>query len=622
MPPLGAWLHGFVTKGGAIFGTSLGLAASDGSFHPNEAGQEGYALILEQYIRDQVAAEDAQSNEAGLPLNPGTVEVSANRARSSSTPGTGLLAAKPANPATRQSDAFDGGDAGASGQSSEHTTQETAGYLAARRVAAESGCRSPFATSGEQVRLEAGGFAPGASVSFSLRAASLDGTELSGLSVPAAVADSEGLLEVLWTVPSAPPADQDAAPRAYVVDANGSGADGGTHTAYMTEPLVAYPETAPCAVSDTAATSLGRSVQVPVLANDVAPSGGSLDASSLWVQPVSGGDFVVDHATGSVTFTPDAGFLGAVAAHYWVYDSWGIGVRGDITVTVSAGCTITGTAGVVLIEGTSGDDVICVPDPEDHRAFHVIDAKGGNDTVIGGAGVEWVYGSGGDDTIIGGSGDDILEGGNGDDVLWGGSGADTLSGGAGEDTLWGGEGADSLQGNTQDDRLYGGAGDDTLVGGGEKDLIYGGPGDDTLDGHTGGDSLWGGPGVDMLRGGNGDDALWGGPGDDTLTGGAGADSLYGGSGADDLDGNTQNDTLWGGPGDDTLDGQGHDDQLHGGRGDDTLRGGARNDRVYGGPGDDTLDGGNGTDHLDGGPDADACTRGHTTAGCETEGRRR
>ena len=59
-----------------------------------------------------------------------------------------------------------------------------------------------------------------------------------------------------------------------------------------------------------------------------------------------------------------------------------------------------------------------------------------------------------------------------------------------------------------------------------------------------------------------------------------------------------------------------------GPGDDTLRGGARNDRVYGGPGDDTLDGGNGTDHLDGGPDADACTRGHTTAGCETEGRRR
>ena len=45
-------------------------------------------------------------------------------------------------------------------------------------------------------------------------------------------------------------------------------------------------------------------------------------------------------------------------------------------------------------------------------------------------------------------------------------------------------------------------------------------------------------------------------------------------------------------------------------------------------GDDTIDGGDGgdggdgTDHLDGGPDTDTCARSATTAGCETEGRRR
>ncbi len=807
-----AWLHGYVTKG-----YTVGLAASDGSFHPNEAGQEGYARILEQYVRDRVAAEDAQLSEAGLPVNPGTVEVSPTRARSSRIEGTASLAVKPGIPSTRQADASgEENSPGASGQSSEGTTQATAGYLVARRAASGAGCRSPFAASGEQVGLEAGGFAPGAAVSFSLRAASLDGTELSGLSVPAAVADSEGLLEVLWTVPSAPPADQDAAPRAYVVDASGSGAGGGTHTAYMAEPLVAYPQTAPCAVADAAATPLGRSVQIPLLANDVAPSGGSLDASSLWVQPVRGGDFAVDHATGSVTFTPDAGFSGAVAARYWVYDSWGIGVRGDVTVTVSAGCTISGTAGVVLIEGTAADDVICVPDPDDHRSFHVIDAKGGNDTIIGGAGVEWVYGGdgadtvygrgggdriiagsgadtvyggsgmdhvysadvvdtvidddyemvvvpavtipqagpeasddwhhadvaqsvtidvlgndhdpnedldsstlritrppvsgaarvitsavdpavqyvagaggfdslvyevcdalgacdaaevtilvgttgctivgtdaaetlrgtagddvicglggddviyglGGDDIIIGGAGDDTLYGGDatligaadGDDLLWGGPGGDTLYGGNGTDTLWGGDGDDALYGNRRDDRIYAGAGDDTVVGGGENDLIFGGAGDDSLDGHAGDDTLWGGPGTDVLRGGNGDDTLWGGKGDDTITGGAGADNLHGGLGADDLDGNTQDDTLWGGAGDDTLDGQGHNDELHGGPGDDTLRGGAADDRIWGGAGDDTLDGGNGVDHLDGGDDTDACTRGHTSTGCENEGR--
>ena len=46
-------------------------------------------------------------------------------------------------------------------------------------------------------------------------------------------------------------------------------------------------------------------------------------------------------ATGVITFTPDAGFYGTAALSYVVYDNWRVGVRADITVTVTAGCTIT-----------------------------------------------------------------------------------------------------------------------------------------------------------------------------------------------------------------------------------------------------------------------------------------
>ncbi|MXZ96572.1 MAG: hypothetical protein F4Y99_11655 [Acidimicrobiaceae bacterium] len=655
-----AWLHGYVSDPD-FPGVSLFSAAADESFHPNEAGQEGYARILEQYIRDRVAAKDAQLSEAGLPVNPGTVEVSPTRARSSSTPGAGLLAVKPASSATRQADASGEENAPeARGQSSGGTTQATAGYLAARRVAVASGCRSPFATSSEQVRLEAGGFAPGAAVSFSLRAASLDGTELSGLSVPAAVADSEGLLEMLWTVPSAPPAAQDATPRAYVVDATGSGADGGTHTAYMTEPLVAYPDTAPCAVADTAATPLGRSVQIPVLANDVSPAGGSLEASSLWVQPVRGGDFVVDHATGSVAFTPDAGFWGAVVAHYWVYDSWGIGVRGDITVTVTAGCTITGAIGVVLIEGTTGDDVICVPDPDDHRAFHVIDAKSGDDTIVGGAGVEWVYGGDGTDTVYGRGGDDRIIAGAGIDTVYGGAGVDHLYSAdlvdtviddgyemvvapavtvpqagpvAGDDWAY----VDVAQtvtidvlGNDYDPnedldwstlritrepvsgaaRVITGAvspavqyvtnvgGSDTLSYEVCDSLGACDTAEVTILVGTSDCTIVGTDAADTLHGTGGDDVICGLGGDDIIYGHDGNDIIVGGSGDDTLYGRDA--TFSGGDGEDIL---------YGGDGDDTIWGGPHGDILYGGDGDDTLYGNRGDDSIVGGDGDDTAVGG-------------
>ena len=816
------WLNGFEVD------RANDPAVSDSTFHPNAAGQRAYAEILDQYILDAIA-DGADLNDAGLPVNApprrqpftgrGGSTTSSTGTRSTPQAGTGsgsgtVAKAAPGSGGARQAPDSDDGDG--------PTPARSAGFLIRQDSADTAGCGAVFVSPGEQVTLTSSGFAPSAEVNFAAGAVSLGDTELSAPTIADVTADSNGTARLDWTVPAAPSAQADAAPRAYAMSATGAAAGGGTFTAYMIEPLVAYPDAAPCAGDDTAAAALGHSVQIPVLANDAAPTAGSLDAASVRVLPAAGGTFEVDTATGAVTFTPDAGFSGTVRTSYLVFDGWGIGVRADITVTVAAGCTVTGTAGVVEIVGTDGDDVICVPDPEDRKAFHVIDAKAGNDTILGGAGVEWIYagsgtdtiygrgggdrivpgsgvdtvyggagfdyiyspdfadvvhddpdgselvvapavmvasagptarsdwhyvdaaqtatidvlgndtdpdedldpdtlritrlpvsgaaritttphtgpaveyvaagvggsdslayeicdrlngcattevtitvgatgctivgtdnadtlygtaggdvicglggddviyGLGGDDIIIAGAGDDTLYGGDdtligatdGDDLLWGGSGDDTLHGGNGDDTLYGGAGNDTLHGNRRADNLHGGPGADNLHGGGEDDLIWGGPGDDTLDGHAANDHIYGGAGDDMLRGGNGDDTLWGDDGDDIITGGAGADNLHGGPGTDTLNGNTQNDTLWGGAGDDTLDGRGHNDQLHGGTGDDTLRGGAGNDHIYGGAGNDTLDGGNGTDYLNGGPDTDACTRGDTTAACDTEGRRR
>jgi hypothetical protein len=80
-------------------------------------------------------------------------------------------------------------------------------------------------------------------------------------------------------------------------------------------------------------------------------------------------------------------------------------------------CTIRGTAGADVLEGTPGRDVIC--------------GRGGPDTIRG---------LSGNDVLIGGPGADRLLGGAGDDVLIGGPGADRLDGGAGHNTLRGGTG--------------------------------------------------------------------------------------------------------------------------------------------------------------------------------------
>ncbi len=132
--------------------------------------------------------------------------------------------------------------------------------------------------------------------------------------------------------------------------------------------------------------------------------------------------------------------------------------------------------------GTNTDDLILASDVGD-----IINAKDGNDCVIGGVGHDDIHGGAGDDVIFGETGYDILRGGAGDDVISGGMGVDLIVGGGGNDVL---------SGNDYPDVIHGRSGDD---------LISGGDGDDVLFGGVGSDTLSCGEGIDVVLGGHGTD---------------------------------------------------------------------------------------------------------------------
>jgi Ca2+-binding RTX toxin-like protein len=86
-----------------------------------------------------------------------------------------------------------------------------------------------------------------------------------------------------------------------------------------------------------------------------------------------------------------------------------------------------------------------------------------------------------DNTLVGDATEEEMFGAAGNDILLGNGGADDLHGGDGADTLFGGSGTDLLLGGTGDDVLSGGAGTDTIFGGSGRDVLYS-AGEDTYDG--------------------------------------------------------------------------------------------------------------------------------------------
>jgi Ca2+-binding RTX toxin-like protein len=114
------------------------------------------------------------------------------------------------------------------------------------------------------------------------------------------------------------------------------------------------------------------------------------------------------------------------------------------------------TTGRYVIEGTNGNDFI-----------NCYQTEGLNLIIETGNGNDWVQGSnpdssgqGGNDTITGGKGNDYLDGIQGNDVIYGNAGDDNLGGWLGDDTLYGGPGFDTLDGSYGTDACYGGPGYD------------------------------------------------------------------------------------------------------------------------------------------------------------------
>ena len=96
--------------------------------------------------------------------------------------------------------------------------------------------------------------------------------------------------------------------------------------------------------------------------------------------------------------------------------------------------------------------------------FHGGRAK---DVVLGGDGIDWIYGHGGNDIIDGVKRDN--------DYIFGGTGIDVLFGGADNDWVEGEENRDAVFGGSGADKVFGDSGSDIVDGGedGTRDLIGG-----------------------------------------------------------------------------------------------------------------------------------------------------
>ncbi|MBB3994588.1 Ca2+-binding RTX toxin-like protein [Sulfitobacter undariae] len=344
----------------------------------------------------------------------------------------------------------------------------------------------------------------------------------------------------------------------------------------------------PLAEDDTAVANTGSTLIVPVLDNDSDPEGDPLTVISA----SSPNGAVVINADGTLSFTPEDGFIGEAVINYTISD-------GELTdpavvfVTVRDGI-VTGTDGGDLIDENYTDDpegdLVDNNDeflPGEGPNDDIINAGDGDDTVRAGLGDDDVSGGEGNDEIDGGPGNDELDGDAGDDTIGGGTGNDTINGGTGDDNLNGQDGDDSITGGEGDDVLNGDDGDDTLEGGAGEDTLAGGAGDDVLDGGDDNDTVYGGDGNDTLLGGDGDDLVVGQDGDDSLEGGAGDDTLEGDIGDDTLLGGDGNDII-NGDDDDGVDTDGGNDSIHGGAGDDTITAGPGGDTVAGGDGNDVI----------------------------------
>ena len=285
--------------------------------------------------------------------------------------------------------------------------------------------------------------------------------------------------------------------------------------------------------------------------------------------------------------------------------------RGDADDSKAGGVSITGSADNTYLLGTAGADTIT--GAADSNVGCTIDGQGGADSIIGGAGNDYIYYYGnesfsdaaaaklGADTLHVMSlkkGDktlDSVDGIHGIDVVLLDNAAGAVNVDSSESTH-----AMTVLGNAFANKITGGTVDDSLVGGAGNDTLVGGEGADTLDGGEGADSMQGGAGNDLYVVDNKGDKV-------VEAASEGADSIQTYGVAIDLGTTHKNieyvqnlgaatkltgssaggETLVAGNAGDTLDGKGGTDSLVGGDGSDLI--------YY--HGNESVDGGNGVDTL-------------------------
>ncbi len=274
--------------------------------------------------------------------------------------------------------------------------------------------------------------------------------------------------------------------------------------------------------------------------------------------------------------------------------------------------TIIGGLGADFIDGGDGNDQVSY---SNSAAAVYIDLQ--NSVFSGGdaqgdylTNVEHIIGTWLNDTVIGNAAANIIQTGGGNDFINGGDGNDTIAAGLGADTINGGAGVDlvtfygsaAVYANLTTGVFSGGdAAGDVIT---NVENIEGTDYNDTLIGDANNNLLSGGAGNDRLEGNAGHDVIYAWTGNDTVLAGIGNDFVLGDDGADSIEGGAGYDTLFGGTGNDIIRGGDDDDFMIGDAGQDSLYGDAGQDSIFGYDGDDYIEGGAGNDVLAGENGAD------------------
>ncbi|WP_295512609.1 Hint domain-containing protein [uncultured Sulfitobacter sp.] len=284
----------------------------------------------------------------------------------------------------------------------------------------------------------------------------------------------------------------------------------------------------------------------PTVSDDDSLSGGD-DADTFVIEDDFGNDTIVGGEGGTDYDTMDL-----------------LALTGPVTVTYTGAEAGTITYGTNTITFSEIEHLVLTEqadtvDGSADTAGMYIEARGGNDYILGGAGNDSLRGEDGNDTLSGQAGDDSVAGGAGDDLIYTGYGADTVWGDSGSDRFVIDDGDGSVTVYASDE----GGDTDTLdfnTGAATNGVIvsFGGWefGTFNFDGTTGtfyeieavsgtdladsldasadmsGLELSGAAGDDTVLGGIGDDVIDGGTGDDTIAGGQGNDTITGGDGSD------------------------------------------------------------------------------------------